>query len=70
MQSRIMELRGTDGIEVFKALASEMRTSIIALLAGSPMNINALGQILAMERSRNAARLAKSLVRGSRRLLR
>ena len=48
MQSRIMELRGTDGIEVFKALASETRTSIVALLAESPMNINALSQILAI----------------------
>jgi predicted transcriptional regulator len=46
MQSRIMELRGTDGIEVFKAFASETRTSIVALLAESPMNINALGQVL------------------------
>lgn len=46
MQSRIMELRGTDGIEVFKALASETRSGIVALLAENPMNINALGQIL------------------------
>ncbi|HEY3412567.1 MAG TPA: helix-turn-helix domain-containing protein [Armatimonadota bacterium] len=41
-----MELRGGDGTEVFKALASETRTGIVALLAESPMNINALGQIL------------------------
>jgi predicted transcriptional regulator len=46
MQSRIMELRGADGIEVFKAFASETRTSIVALLAENPMNINALGQVL------------------------
>jgi len=46
VQSRIKELKGTDSIEMFKALASDTRTGIVALLADSPMNINALGQVL------------------------
>lgn len=46
MQSRIMELRGAESVEMFKALASETRTSILTLLADNPLNINALGQVL------------------------
>lgn len=41
-----MELQGSESVEMFKALASETRASILAALAESPMNINALGQML------------------------
>jgi predicted transcriptional regulator len=41
-----MELRGAQSVEMFKALASETRSSILAALAENPMNINALGQML------------------------
>lgn len=46
MQSRIMELRGAESVDMFKALASETRAGILAALADSPMNINALGNML------------------------
>ncbi|HEY3282905.1 MAG TPA: metalloregulator ArsR/SmtB family transcription factor [Armatimonadota bacterium] len=46
MQSRILEQRGLDGEVLFKALASDTRLRILALLAEQDMNINELGQAL------------------------
>jgi predicted transcriptional regulator len=48
MPSRILDLRGADSVEMFKALASDARVSILTLLAECPMNINALGQGLSI----------------------
>jgi len=42
IRSHILELKGSEGVEVFKALASESRLQIINLLAAGDMNINEL----------------------------
>jgi predicted transcriptional regulator len=46
MTRRILEKRGFDSDELFKALASETRLKILALLAERDMNINEMGQAL------------------------
>lgn len=46
MKSRILELKGVDSADLFKALASDTRAAILGLLANGPMNINTIGQTL------------------------
>ncbi|MGC8783346.1 MAG: ArsR/SmtB family transcription factor [Armatimonadota bacterium] len=46
MRAHILEVHGSEGMELFKALASETRVRILELLAQSEMNINELAQAL------------------------
>lgn len=46
MKRHVMEVRGPDSVELFKALASEMRVKILQLLGEHNMNINELAQAL------------------------
>lgn len=46
MRAHILEVHGSQSVELFKALASETRVRILELLAQSEMNINELAQAL------------------------
>jgi predicted transcriptional regulator len=47
-RSHILEVRGEQGAEVFRALANESRLAILQLLAAGDRNINELGQALGL----------------------
>lgn len=47
-RSHILEVRGDQGADVFRALANESRLAILQLLAGGDRNINELGQALGL----------------------
>jgi predicted transcriptional regulator len=47
-RSHILEVRGDQGADVFRALANESRLSILQLLAAGDRNINELGQALGL----------------------
>ncbi|MCS6829815.1 MAG: metalloregulator ArsR/SmtB family transcription factor [bacterium] len=46
MRAHILEVHGSESVELFKALASETRVRILELLAQGEMNINELAQAL------------------------
>lgn len=46
MHHQILELRGLEGAETLKALASDMRLRILVLINKAPMNVNELAQAL------------------------
>lgn len=62
MRSRILELEGRKGLETYKVLASEVRLAILTHLARSPLNINALGQVLGLSQP-NVTRHVQALER-------